>query len=252
MSLHARGAPPRLGVFTYDVLEEILDSLVAAFDVRPLREALSPPGDRPVAVIRHDLDVSPARALPIARLEAARGIATTFLPVGDSRLYTLDGSGEVWDELRALGHEIGVHVNAAPGSDLDETVSEAAGALEGVLGEPVGSCSFHYPPPEQLRGPDRLAGRVNAYSEGLMRWYVSDSRGVWAHGHPLDQWATRGPVMQVLLHPIWWGAEAGGPEERLQDLFETVTAGRSPSARAAFDAALGDVITDVRRAGTEP
>jgi hypothetical protein len=66
-----------------------------------------------------------------------------------------------------------------------------------------------------LRGPLKLAGVVNAYAAELMGWYVSDSKARWREGDPLATLdRPKGKVLQVLIHPIWWGP--GHPREKLQ------------------------------------
>jgi hypothetical protein len=95
---------------------------------------------------------------------------------------------------------------------------EAAGDRLRALGaSPVRSVSFHRPQPEALRGPLYVAGLLNAYAEPLMRAYFSDSAGRWRVGDPIRALEeTTEPVVQLLVHPIWWGDRHQNAPERLQ------------------------------------
>jgi len=73
---------------------------------------------------------------------------------------------------------------------------------------------------------------VNAYAAPLMESYLSDSAGVWRAGEPLAAIGEmHGPVLQVLIHPIWWGPEHAPAAERL-DYGEVILSGRLQSALA--------------------
>jgi len=234
---------------TYAALGSLLEALLGSFDVRPLGEAYELAGACPVAVVRHDIDVSPRLALPVAQLEADLGIRATYLPMAGSRMYSLEGIAPTLRELSALGHEIGAHLEAFPGN-LDAVVEEACAKVSRVSGDEVHSVSFHWPVRSLMYGPDRVAGRVNAYSARLMRWYLSDSRGTWGDGDPSAALRSpRGPLLQVLVHPVWWGECHGEPAERLQSFFEEETAGIPAEEAAALDEALRLAVTDVLRSG---
>ena len=81
--------------------------------------------------------------------------------------------------------------------------------------------------------------RVNAYSRELMAWYLSDSKGNWREGEPLPKLLKPDKyLLQLLIHPIWWGDEHILPEDRLQAYFEVTTKGYSLERIKAFDVAL--------------
>lgn len=47
---------------------------------------------------------------------------------------------------------------------------------------------------------------------------LSDSRGRWREGNPIDSLTRpRGEVLQVLIHPIWWSERNDRPGKRLRD-----------------------------------
>jgi hypothetical protein len=84
---------------------------------------------------------------------------------------------------------------------------------------------------------------VNAYARELMGWYLSDSGGRWREGEPLPLLARpRGPVLQLLTHPIWWDATHQAPADRLEAFVAAATAGQTTAERAAFSATLAERI----------
>jgi len=95
-----------------------------------------------------------------------------------------------------------------------------------------------------------IDGRVNAYAKELMIWYLSDSKGYWREGEPLPKlFRPSKPLLQLLIHPIWWGDEHMLPEDRLQEFFDAETQGQSYQYIKALDTALADTIPAVRRRG---
>jgi hypothetical protein len=214
--------------FSFGYLRELLARASDRFEVRPVSTALDSRGERPVLVLRHDIDVSLERALPMARLEAELGLRASYLFLLDSPLYDLRSSGgrELVQEIAACGHDIGLHFDphAAPDKTvgraaLEAELAKARDRLEEETGLIIRSLSFHRPPPAFLRGPLVLSNMVNAYAAPLMRRYLSDSAGRFRAGDPFESvLKARGPLVQVLLHPIWWGQSHAGPVARLSEL----------------------------------
>jgi len=73
-------------------------------------------GPEKVAVVRHDVDRSPAGALAVAHLERELGVATTYYFRITRRVFR----PAIMREIEALGHEVGYHYEdlAACGGDL--------------------------------------------------------------------------------------------------------------------------------------
>ena len=221
---------------------------------------LQRPG-RPIAFLRHDVDVCLERALDMARLEQEMEMPATYMVLAKAVLYdyrSAAGARSIRD-LRRCGHEVGLHFDIdaegvaadADSGEVERVVAAARDGLADVLGEPVRSFAFHRPIPRFLRGPLQVAGMVNAYAAELMADYISDSKANWREGDPLAR-ILRPPrgVLQVVIHPIWWGpAHQAGPE-RLQSFFETRTVGQAPESPAAYSDALARAVPAVRRAGS--
>lgn len=212
---------------SYDYYRRIVGALLARFEPILLRDAparLADPG--PLAIVRHDIDVSPRKALAMARLEHELGLRSTYLFLVSSPLYDIEDARcrGIFSELRAMGHDIGLHfeleapLRAAGCSPdaVEEQIRRDADRLSRAAGLDVAALSFHRPIATFLRGQMRLAGLVNAYAEQLMRWYVSDSNGSWREGEPIPLVESgRHQRLQMLVHPIWWGEDHLAAGERL-------------------------------------
>ncbi|HVJ88882.1 MAG TPA: hypothetical protein VM580_03700, partial [Labilithrix sp.] len=216
--------------FSYGYLAKLYAALVADFVPTLVGDAAEIPsldGAPRRVFVRHDIDVSLERALPLARLERAWGVGSTYHVMIDSPFYDIRSSSsrEALREISGYGHEIGLHydVVARGTKDADTAVRErdidaACRDLEGIVEQPVRSLSFHLPVADLIRGPLRVAGRVSGYAKPLMQWYLSDSRARWREGEPLATLERpRGQNLQILIHPIWWGEQHVHPMERLRD-----------------------------------
>jgi hypothetical protein len=216
--------------FSYAYLATLYAELRGRFRLGAIGDAEALIGDPavPTAFIRHDVDVSLRRALELARREPAWGARATYHVMIDSPFYDVRSpeSLRLLSELRALGHEVGLHYDVAARGMADaapatrsEDIARACDGFGELLGTAVRSVSFHLPVQDLLRGPLRVAGRVSGYAEDLFRWYLSDSRARWREGPPIESLAKpRSHVLQILVHPVWWGERNVRPEHRLRDL----------------------------------
>ena len=252
------------GDLSYGYLSELLSTVRANFDTCLLHDAprvLAAASARS-AFIRHDIDVAPRFSLPVGRMEAELGIRASYQFMVDSLLYRVEDAStrHAINELLDLGHEVGLHVHvpesllsANPYSDAARAhVHSASKRLEAVIGGPVKTMSFHRPQPQLLRGPMIFDGKVNAYSAPLMAWYLADSAGRWRNGPPIQTLlASAQPVLQLLIHPIWWGPAHMSAPDRLQSFFEEETQGKNGAFAASFDGYLSETMHAVRRSGHE-
>ncbi len=102
--LAGRGVPVDDGALIEDALERLRAVLKGLLGLAP--DAVWGAGGPPV-VLSHDVDTAAGlRAAPrVARAEERRGLRSCFYVVGDR--YPLDH--DLLDDLRAMGHEIGLH-----------------------------------------------------------------------------------------------------------------------------------------------
>lgn len=189
-------------------------------------------------VLRHDIDFSLKAAVDIARIEAGLGLSAHYYVLLRTEFYNLFSPMD-WARmltLTDLGHNVGLHFDASQyGQDLETLEAAAAhecSLLEMLLGRDVTSISFHRPAPALLGLESKLAGRRHAYEPAFFSGmaYVTDSRGQFRYGHPLDHTAfLAGKSMQLVTHPIWW------PEHETVDkmeLLDEFLQGRSDLLRA--------------------
>jgi hypothetical protein len=208
--------------FTPAAYNALLTSLAdRGYAVRGYAEA--EPGKRHL-ILRHDVDMSLEAALPIAEIEHALGLKAHYFVLLRTEMYNVfsGAARSMLAKLSALGHEIGLHLDASLyGNEpavLQTAAEQECAALEIAAGAPVRVISFHRPAKSLLGYAETLAGRLHAYQPRFYTQigYCSDSRGAWHHGKPLEHPAIReGRGLQLLTHPIWWAGQACSPEEKL-------------------------------------
>lgn len=225
-------------------------------------QALNSRISKPLLFLRHDVDIDPNKAMKMAEIENEFGIRSTYMFMVNSQLYSLESSSvrSVLDRLISMGHEIALHfdfgIHHGSGSkaaiaSLESEVASDCNRLEAVTNTPVRSISFHRPLREFLGGPLHVAGRVNSYARELMARYLSDSRGTWREGEPLPKLLKPdAAVLQLLIHPIWWGDRHMSAEERLEAFFQAAVHGLSAQQTRAFDDSLGGTL-GIRRSGSK-
>ncbi|HEX2763432.1 MAG TPA: hypothetical protein VHM92_06250 [Allosphingosinicella sp.] len=172
--------------------------------------------ERRVMFLRHDVDLSLARAVRVAEAERSLGVRATYYLLISTELYSIasaDGR-RLTRRLVELGHALGLHFDATRyegGRDaLEAAAREECDMLERLAGAPVRTISFHRPAPELIGLAGTFAGRRHTYEPCFFHdlAYVSDSSGGFFRGHPLDHPAVAaGQAVQLLTHPIWWASD---------------------------------------------
>lgn len=195
---------------------------------------------------RHDIDMSPHRALRLATIEAAAGARTTYFVHLHSPFYNVLES-PVRDRLRSiavLGHEIGLHFDTgfdsgqSAAANVDGAIMRERDVLESLLGVSITTCSFHNPERDGILGldADSYGGLLNTYgrSIGLRYTYVSDSNGYWRFRPLRALLASGAERLHVLTHPEWWTPTAMSPRDRVARCIR----GRARAASRNYDAAI--------------
>ena len=204
------------------------------------------PGERHV-LWRHDVDMSMHRALQLAKIEAEEGVSATYFVNPRSDFYNLAEPeiGRLVHAIEALGHEIGLHVDAGAlgGKDwtigpLKEAVAIERRLTESILKRPVRAMSWHNPDQSNVLDfdDDEIEGLVNAYGRRIRRdyQYCSDSNGYWRYD-PMTEVIARGsPRLHLLTHPVWWTPEPLAPSDRV----DRAILGRARAVRRDYDLLL--------------
>jgi hypothetical protein len=197
-------------------------------------------------LLRHDIDIDPSAAIPMAEAEKSAGAKSTYYVLLSNRhTNPLDKDfRHSVQKLAAMGHWVGLHFDATQyGLSVNDPhfssfVSREVNLLEWTTGVTVDSVSFHRPARELLSAPGTLtAPHSHTYENVFLREieYCSDSSGKWAYGPPEDRDAPKlGKPFHLLTHPVWWG-------ETNEDPVDRITRWMSERTRADFSYELPDL-----------
>lgn len=210
--------------FSPEGYRDLLRSAVTAgYSPLPMREAVQA-SERPVVILRHDVDFSLQHALGMAAAEKECGLRSTYFLLLYNDYYNplAPGGRRLVEQIAALGHEVGLHWDSSvypqeSGALRDHFARDLA-TLADIVGQPVVSASQHIPTDSPLLDVRALVPN-EAYSESIRArfTYVSDSSMTWRGVTPLDLVA-RGEEIQFLAHPIWWFAAGRTREEKLRTI----------------------------------
>lgn len=195
------------------------------------------------ALLRHDVDVSPQRALRLAQIEAEEGIRSTFFMMTRSRFYNLaePAVSSIVRNIRALGHTIGLHFDGEVFNrdvwrleTLDAAIRGEKVLIEAIVDGPIEVVTYHNPDQSNLlefRGVT-IGGLINGYSERLKEHYryCSDSNGYWRFQPMLDVIAEGHERLYLLTHPEWWTRPLS-PSDRIDRAID----GRARANRDYYD-----------------
>jgi hypothetical protein len=213
-------------------------------------------------VWRHDIDVSPHRALALARVEHERDLRSTYFVWLHSPMYHFFEL-EIVNILKSiveLGHDIGLHFDTGyygylDKSALERVIGSECKLLEVVIGKKIDCLSYHDPgvgfPNYGQYSIDELSAlyphyfetslcdRINTYGQYFREnvHYCSDSNGYWRFRKLKD--VLQDPAvknLQVLTHPEWWQKSPMPPRQRILRSIE----GRAKHNIQNYDKTLRD------------
>jgi uncharacterized protein YuzE len=174
-------------------------------------------GFRPnTLILRHDIDFSPALALPMAELEHSRGIRSTYFAALHLHYNAnLPAHANALKSISEMGHEIGLHYDSRlyeGKASLEETLAlldTHVQILQEICGYRVRSLVRHNPSISKDTDPLEKTGQyVNAYDEKFFQntVYISDSCRAWRDGGLKACWYDPRPErIYLLVHPELWG-----------------------------------------------
>ncbi|HEY0753407.1 MAG TPA: hypothetical protein VGD98_05545 [Ktedonobacteraceae bacterium] len=246
--------------FRYTYFRQLLHAARSRFRAHVLSEAaeILPHNGAPILFLRHDIKISLSKALHMAEIENAYGLAASYMVRADSPLYSLDERQARIQllEIVQMGHEVGLHFDLAHETQqspsylrlLEADIRVACERVEQIICRPIRSLSLQRSIPLLFGGPLLVNGRVNADARELRAWCLSDAGGNCHYGDPLTQIISHGgPLLQMILHPIWWGEKHALAPQRLQEFFDLATRNKSAREASIFDINLAKNIPTVRR-----
>ena len=181
------------------------------------------------AILRHDVDFILNPVIPMASVEKKLNLPATYFFLTNAPKYNLisdEGLGTIF-ELRQMGHEIGIHLDSAGITNIDElkrALDRDLNFYRTYLNFEPKCFSYHMPSAEILQmNSKNLLGLTNYYAADLFNQfnYLSDSNGYWRQ-HTLRSFleSSKGQNIYLLTHPVWWGKDEGTPRERLKSSLE--------------------------------
>ncbi len=180
-------------------------------------------------ILRHDVDLSPHRALALAKIEHEEGVKSTFLFMLHSDFYNLleQPIVDIVRNISKLGHQIGLHfdysfydhINA--NFSIEEKLNVEMNIIKEFCDVECNVFSFHNPDTNASLTfrSDEIGGMLNAYSEKLQKnyKYISDSNGYWRFDNLFDAIESEmHKKLHVLIHPEWWTPDAMSPRQRVE------------------------------------
>lgn len=164
-----------------------------------------------VVIMRHDVDYSLDRVLPIARIEAEFGVSGTyfFLLRGDFYNAFSRKGRHVLSQLHDMGHAVGLHFDEtlyAQDEDFVACILKEASLLGEAANVRVKSVSMHRPSKKALEQDWHIPGMENAYSKTYFEGfkYLSDSRMHWREDAVRAIRSGCHDRLQILTHPFWY------------------------------------------------
>jgi len=179
-----------------------------------------PPTERPVLLLRHDLDHSIRAAVVLAEIEAKLDIQATYFVQVACDFYNLLSSESRAHIARIteLGHEIGLHYEAPHYLDPQGSrrLANSLAMLEDLAGHAITSASQHIPIDSgrlDLSEHIEQEAYEARFTQGAMT-YISDSLMRWRQATPHDLLDTH-RSFQLLTHPMKWVADFADMDEAL-------------------------------------
>jgi hypothetical protein len=218
--------------FTYDYYKEFICYLREVYDFTTFYDGKRiVEADRPLVIMRHDIDMDLEAAVRMSSLEKDLRIFSTYFFMVRCPLYNVfssSGAGLV-KKILAAGHQLGLHFDCALYRDItvgkiNTYISKECELLERFFEHPVGAVSFHRPGHLELSGVE-LERWPNSYERIFLEKfkYFSDSRGVWGHGSPIESEAFhKMENLHILTHPIWWTSAPMSPSKKLLILVQQI------------------------------
>jgi hypothetical protein len=180
------------------------------------------------ALWRHDIDFSLDYSRQLAQIEAENGVHSTFFVLPHCRFYNAlePRSKKIINEIREMGHEIGLHFDTHFYEIVEEKTLEDALTYERdffskMFNTQLKVFSFHATTDFTMSCRKwSYAGMINTYASYFQDEvkYCSDSNGYWRFQRLENFLLENHNCIQVLTHPGWWQTKAKVPYERVKQV----------------------------------
>jgi hypothetical protein len=226
----------KLYPFSYAYYCDLIASLK---EISPLKDFSEiTPADQAFFILRHDVEFSLERALDLAKLEheALKIQSSYFIQTRNNTYNILSRQNRALiKEIYQLGHTIGLHVNSAGFSSIDEIrqiIKKDIAFFSHALDVPMDRFSFHRPTPELLQANLKMEQLINAYGEDYFQYdphfnekelgiyYFSDSEHSWKYNHPFVMKDKKIKKFQLLTHPDSWSTQGADNLQNFKALIE--------------------------------
>jgi hypothetical protein len=195
---------------------QLIENLSSRWQIIRVCDAFAEPFKPDSLILRHDIDISPTFALPMAEIENAVGIRSTYFVA--LHLYYNPHQAKNANAIRTIakmGHEIGFHYDGLlyPGDEASPEENLALlerhiEILQEVCSSRVVSIARHNPSIAKQSDPFRTVAKYNnAYDERLFQntLYISDSCGAWRADGLSPCWREPRPKrLYLLIHAEQW------------------------------------------------
>ena len=203
----------------YDLYRQILQDLIESDKLCSFHEAQS---REAFVVLRHDIEFSVERAFAMSQVESKMGVCSTyFVQIANNAYNAFSGqNASMLRDMRARGHEIGLHFHIGKSRDPEfvrEEIAAQCEMLEKMLEVPIRSYSMHRPATETRYYATEIPGLINAYAPAFFSFkeavddstqlevkYIADSQHRWNYGYPDAEMLRSYPKIQLLIHPDFW------------------------------------------------
>ena len=186
-------------------------------------------------ILRHDIDILPSDAINLAEIENSYNYKAYYFFLVNTDFYNVNSQNnkKIIRNLVNLGHQIGLHyddVNTEKSKNImDSVIEQECKILEDISQQKISCISFHRPSKELFGLDEKIAGRLHTYMPEFFSKisYVSDSRGEWNYGHPLENdFYDNGTAAQVLIHPEWWNTNENiGRDKQIKLIYSKLNDG---------------------------
>jgi len=215
-------------IFIYDNYQKFISILRESYSFIDFKDGSKfAKVDRPLVILRHDVDMDMVSACNIASIEESVGIRSNFFFMLCCPLYNLftAENSRLVRQILSAGHHFGLHFDCASYKDISKDnieyyIDNECRVLEDFFKHPIEAISFHRPRGIELSVMS-FEKWPNTYEKMFVEdyHYFSDSKGIWRDGHPLDSEAySKRKKMHILVHPIWWTSTPVTPYKRLVNL----------------------------------